>query len=56
MKKGYSFDKNRNQWMVRISVNNKSYFLGRYQWEEQAKIVSLLAQLTKDVIFSGQDC
>lgn len=56
MKKGYSFDKNRNQWMVRIYVNKKSYFLGRYQWEEQAKIISLLAQLTKDVIFSGQDC
>ena len=55
LNKGYTFDKNRNKWMVRIYVNNKSYFLGRYDYEWQAKFIYLLAKLNKHIIFSGQD-
>ena len=55
LNKGYTWDKNRNKWMVRIYVNNKSYFLGRYDYEWQAKLIYLLAKLNKHIIFSGQD-
>lgn len=53
--KGYTWDKNRNQWMVRIYVNNKSYFLGRYKSERKARAISVMAQLYKDIIFLGQE-
>ena len=56
LNKGYTWDKNRNKWMVRIYVNKKSYFLGRYNCEWQAQIVSLLAKINKHIIFSQEVC
>lgn len=56
MEKGYCWDKNRNKWMVRIYANNKSYFLGRYECEWQAKLIYLLAKINKHIIFSEEVC
>ena len=49
--KGYTFDKNRNKWMVRISANNKQYYLGRYEDEVEARMVYLSALLYRTAIF-----
>ena len=56
MNKGYTFDKNRNKWMVRIYVNNKSYFLGRYESEKKAKLISIFAKFYRDIIFFQGGC
>ena len=34
--KGYSFYKRRNKWRARISVNNKSIYLGLFDTEQEA--------------------
>lgn len=56
MEKGYTWDKNRNKWMVRICANNKSYYLGRYECEFEAKLIYLFAKLYKHIIFSQEAC
>ena len=54
--KGYTWDKNRNKWMVRIRANNKSYFLGRYENEVQARMVYLSALLYRTAIYGLEGC
>jgi hypothetical protein len=49
--KGYTWDKNRNKWMVRIVANGKSYFLGRYEDETTARLTYLSALIYKTAIF-----
>lgn len=43
--KGYSFDKNRNKWQVRIMVNGKNIYIGRYNTEDEAIKASSQARL-----------
>ena len=47
LNKGYTWDKNRNKYMARIYFNDKSYFLGRYNTELEAKLVYTYALLHK---------
>jgi len=49
--RGYTWDKNRNKWMVRIRANNKQYYLGRYDDEVQARMVYLSALLYRTAIY-----
>lgn len=34
--RGVSWDKNRNKWIAKISINNKTLNLGRYKTEQEA--------------------
>jgi hypothetical protein len=54
--KGYTWDINRNKWMVRISANNKRYYLGRYENEVEARVVYLSALLYRTAIFGLEGC
>jgi len=42
--KGYYFDKSRNKWRSKISINNKHIHLGRYNTEEEARDAYLQAK------------
>jgi hypothetical protein len=45
-RKGYSFNKQKNKWISRIKVNNKSFYLGLFDNEEDAREVYLKAKKT----------
>jgi hypothetical protein len=42
--KGYTFHKKYNKWMVRITVNYKSIYLGSFNTEEEAREIYLIAK------------
>ena len=44
----YNYDKHSKKWLVRTKINNKPYNLGRYDTEEEAKIISLKIYLVLD--------
>lgn len=62
--KGICWDKNRNKWVVRIISNNKLYYLGRFETEEEAiklrmKFVeenkNILSDRTKNIVKQRED-
>jgi hypothetical protein len=42
--KGYSWDKARNKWSVKIKLNRKGIFIGRYNTETEARTAYLEAK------------
>ena len=43
-RKGVHFDKSRNKWCARLTVNNKDYFLGRFDAFEEAVLAREAAE------------
>jgi hypothetical protein len=48
--KGYYFDKKRNKWVSKISLNKKTIYLGQYDTEEEAKQAYINSKPTYHII------